>query len=300
MLTVYSASAGSGKTYNLVFDYIATCLKYHLPAFLREYECFTDFERAISHISNNNSGNFASQPCGRRDFFNTYWGILGSRDPVAAVESINPGVQALANFPVYRIRQTMNSTGNICGEELQELRQLAESGNSLAAYMLAMYYRDVRHLDLALSRELRRSAHAHFLQRAENGIDGAAGAEPEISLVLWQEEPEYSGAFAMAEMMADVLDAYGISHAVQVVQQSREGDIVRADNSSRKVLAFFCEHFFDRDAAFMDWLVARKERLLLGLNAFSEELVPPPLRGCFTFDSSDTGMTRACRELLAS
>ena len=36
MLTVYSASAGSGKTYNLVFDYIATCLKNHVPAFLRD------------------------------------------------------------------------------------------------------------------------------------------------------------------------------------------------------------------------------------------------------------------------
>ena len=35
MLTVYSASAGSGKTYNLVFDYLATCFKGHLSAFLK-------------------------------------------------------------------------------------------------------------------------------------------------------------------------------------------------------------------------------------------------------------------------
>ena len=35
MLTVYSASAGSGKTYNLVFDYLACCFRRNLPAFLR-------------------------------------------------------------------------------------------------------------------------------------------------------------------------------------------------------------------------------------------------------------------------
>ena len=44
MLTVYSASAGSGKTYNLVLDYLATCFQEHLPAFLklhdrRNYSC---------------------------------------------------------------------------------------------------------------------------------------------------------------------------------------------------------------------------------------------------------------------
>ena len=35
MLTVYSASAGSGKTYNLVFDFLACCFRQNLPAFLK-------------------------------------------------------------------------------------------------------------------------------------------------------------------------------------------------------------------------------------------------------------------------
>ena len=35
MLTVYSASAGSGKTYNLVFDFLACCFRRNLPAFLK-------------------------------------------------------------------------------------------------------------------------------------------------------------------------------------------------------------------------------------------------------------------------
>lgn len=44
MLTVYSASAGSGKTYNLVFDYLATCFKGPRNAFLKltdrsQYSC---------------------------------------------------------------------------------------------------------------------------------------------------------------------------------------------------------------------------------------------------------------------
>lgn len=273
------------------------------PVFLREYECFTSFEHAVSHISNERHDAQAPQPFGTRDFFNAYWGILGSHDPCAAVERFarSAQAQALDNFPVYRIRQALKRNGRVCGGDVQELRRHAEDGNTMAAHLLAMHHRDVRHLDLPFSQALRRDAYKHFLQRMGCGIDETASAGHEISLVVWQEKPEYNGAFSMAEMMADVLSAYGISCAFRVVQQP-EGVRARdlADNDSRRVLAFFSEHFFDRDAGFMDWLVARKERLLLGMNAFSAELIPPPLRGCFTFDGSDAGITLACRELLGS
>ena len=61
MLTVYSASAGSGKTYNLVLDYIATCLKNHLPAFLRDkqnYSCLscTGYKQILAITFTNNAG----------------------------------------------------------------------------------------------------------------------------------------------------------------------------------------------------------------------------------------------------
>jgi ATP-dependent exoDNAse (exonuclease V) beta subunit len=61
MFTVYSASAGSGKTYNLVLDYIATCLKYHVSAFLRDrhnYVCHscTDFKHILAITFTNNAG----------------------------------------------------------------------------------------------------------------------------------------------------------------------------------------------------------------------------------------------------
>ena len=61
MLTVYSASAGSGKTYNLVFDYIATCMKNHVSAFLRDrqnYVCHscTDYRHILAITFTNNAG----------------------------------------------------------------------------------------------------------------------------------------------------------------------------------------------------------------------------------------------------
>ena len=61
MLTVYSASAGSGKTYNLVFDYIATCLKNHVPTFLRDkqnYSCLscTGYKQILAITFTNNAG----------------------------------------------------------------------------------------------------------------------------------------------------------------------------------------------------------------------------------------------------
>ena len=271
------------------------------PVFLREYECFTNFEKALSHISNKRYVTHARQPFGKREIFNTYWGILGSHDPCAAVQKFASSAQVLQNFPVYRIRQALRRNDRVGAGDLQELRRHAEEGNTMAAHLLAMYHRDVRHLDLSFSQQLRRSAHEHFIRRMGCEVDETADAGHEISLVVWQEKPEYNGAFSMAEMMADVLSAYGISYAFRVVQQpldARPHEL--ADNASRRVLAFFSEHFFDRDAGFMDWLIARKERLLLGMNAFSDELIPPPLRGCFTFDGSDAGITLACRELLGS
>ena len=61
MFTVYSASAGSGKTYNLVLDYIATCFKHHVPAFLRDrqnYTCLssTDYQQILAITFTNNAG----------------------------------------------------------------------------------------------------------------------------------------------------------------------------------------------------------------------------------------------------
>jgi ATP-dependent exoDNAse (exonuclease V) beta subunit len=63
MLTVYSASAGSGKTYNLVFDYLATCFRPNLPAFLKmtdkqHYRCLScsGYQHILAITFTNNAG----------------------------------------------------------------------------------------------------------------------------------------------------------------------------------------------------------------------------------------------------
>jgi ATP-dependent exoDNAse (exonuclease V) beta subunit len=63
MLTVYSASAGSGKTYNLVFDYLACCFRRNLPAFLRSsdrrgYVCpsCSGYQQILAITFTNNAG----------------------------------------------------------------------------------------------------------------------------------------------------------------------------------------------------------------------------------------------------
>lgn len=63
MLTVYSASAGSGKTYNLVFDYLATCFRPNLPAFLKmtdkqHYKCLScsGYQHILAITFTNNAG----------------------------------------------------------------------------------------------------------------------------------------------------------------------------------------------------------------------------------------------------
>lgn len=63
MFTVYSASAGSGKTYNLVFDYLATCFRNQLPSFLKlndrqQYECHkcSEYQHILAITFTNNAG----------------------------------------------------------------------------------------------------------------------------------------------------------------------------------------------------------------------------------------------------
>ena len=63
MLTVYSASAGSGKTYNLVFDYLATCFRPNFPAFMKmndkqHYKCLScsGYQHILAITFTNNAG----------------------------------------------------------------------------------------------------------------------------------------------------------------------------------------------------------------------------------------------------
>jgi ATP-dependent exoDNAse (exonuclease V) beta subunit len=63
MFKVYSASAGAGKTYNLVLDYLAACFKSHLSGFLKlgdkkEYQCnrCIGYRQILAITFTNNAG----------------------------------------------------------------------------------------------------------------------------------------------------------------------------------------------------------------------------------------------------
>lgn len=63
MFKVYSASAGSGKTYNLVLDYLTACFKRHLHSFLKlkdknDYQCehCAEYQHILAITFTNNAG----------------------------------------------------------------------------------------------------------------------------------------------------------------------------------------------------------------------------------------------------
>lgn len=63
MFKVYSASAGSGKTYNLVLDYLAACFQRHLDGFLKlkdknDYQCdnCAEYQNILAITFTNNAG----------------------------------------------------------------------------------------------------------------------------------------------------------------------------------------------------------------------------------------------------
>lgn len=127
MLTVYSASAGSGKTYNLVLDYLASCFKSHLYSFLRMqdrrlYSCATctGYQHILAITFTNNAAAemkervvkqlnvlaFAktAEDLKQNDFDNLCWKVFGEKHDLSRNECfhfINETSKALLHSILY-------------------------------------------------------------------------------------------------------------------------------------------------------------------------------------------------------
>lgn len=264
----------------------------NLPPFLRPYECFGDYKSAITHLTNGLKNHTTEQTdgIGKREFLNAYWGLFGNTDIFDYISK--PMQDDFYNYEVYCLKSKFINGGD-AKAYIEGLRCLIdEKMNPLASYLLSRHFRDVKHLDLSLSRKLARTAYESFAQKVENSSD-----DSEIDLWILTDDVEYDGAFYMCDIIHDVLDAYDVKTKIKILTP----DILQNVDfqKQRKIVLFWSDVCIDVPDFFIDNLKMNKDKVLIGLNSFGENALSYDIRDCELFENNNTDITKVCRILLS-
>ncbi len=264
----------------------------NLPPFLRPYECFSDYQSAITHLTNGLKNHNTDQfdDIGKRNFLNAYWGIFGNTD---IFDYINrPMRDDFYNYEVYDLKSKFINGGDI-KTYIEGLKHLIEKKkNPLASYLLSRHFRDVKHLDLPLSRKLAREAYEHFSQKIENLSD-----DSEIDLWILTDDVEYDGAFYMCDIIHDVLDAYDVKTEIRILTPDV---LIETDfQKQRKIVLFWSDVCIDVPEFFIYDLKMNKGKILICLNSFGGNALSYDIRECELFENNNTDITKVCRVLLS-
>ncbi len=277
-----------------IFIYSINKQAAELPPFLRPYECFDDFNSALSHMANGITGEkpslSGSSAIGKRDFLNAYWGLFGNGGFDVFID--RPMGDKFYNYEVYRLKSRFLSDGDIRKYTTGLETLIKERNNPLAAYLLSRHYRNFRYLDLSLSRALSKTAYDSFLKKVGN-----SSTNGEIGLWILTDNCEYDGAFYMCDVIHDVLDAYDVGTEIRIL---RPGELDSADfGNHRKTVLFWSDVCLDIPGTFIEKMHDHRDKLLLALNSFGENAVPYDIKDLDLFENNNTEITKLCRILLS-
>ena len=263
-----------------------------LPPFLRPYECFEDFNSAISHLSNGLKTLPASTENGmdKRDFLNAYWGLFGNTDILDYID--RPLSSPFYNYEAYCLKSRYINGGDF-ETYIQGLEEIIrKKQNPLASYLLSRHYRDFKHLNLSYSRKLAEEAFASFQCKIQNSSE-----DSEIGLWILSNGQEYDGAYYMCDVIHDVLDAYDVKTDIRLLPS---GSPVSPEfGSRRKIVLFWSDVCLNISEEFANTLKARKDKVLIGLNSFGANALSQNVRECAAFENNNADITKTCRILLS-
>lgn len=264
----------------------------NLPPFLRPYECFGDYQAAISHMSNGmkNQNAVQSNGIGKREFLNAYWGLFGNTDIDDYIGK--PMRDPFYNYEVYCLKSRYINGGD-SATYIEGLKNVIETKqNPLAMYLLSRYYRDVRYLDLRLSGELACLAYESFMKKVANSSE-----DNEISLWILTDDKQYDGAFYMCDIIHDVLDSYAVKTQIKIVTPNDLEDL--SFSPQRKTVLFWSDAGIEVPETFITALRENKDKVLIGLNSFGDNALPYDIKECELFENSNLDITKICRVLLS-
>lgn len=264
----------------------------NLPAFLRPYECFGDYKSALTHLTNGLKSEDGAlvEGIGKRDFLNAYWGLFGNTDIYDYLDK--PMRDKFYNYEVYCLKSKFLNGGDL-NSYIAGLSRLIEARkNPLASYLLSRHYRDVKYLNLVLSRNLARDAYDSFKKKVDNSAENG-----EIGLWILTDRSEYDGAFYMCDVIHDVLDAYEVSTEIKVLTPNMLTEI--DFSSERKVVLFWSDVCIDIPTCFFERIKQENERVLIALNSFGENALAYDIRDFELFENNNMDITKMCRILLS-
>lgn len=264
----------------------------NLPPFLRPYECFGDYRSALEHLTNGlkSADSAHKEGIGKRDFLNAYWGLFGNTDIDDYLDK--PMRDAFYNYEVYCLKSKFINGGDLKTyiDGLSHFIEMKE--NPLAAYLLSRHYRDVKYLDLPLSRKLTRMAFESFKKKVANSADNS-----EIGLWILTDNCEYDGAFYMCDVIHDVLDAYEVNTEIKIVEPSMTSDL--DFSNPRKIVLFWSDVCIEVPDAFIERMRSNKDKMLIALNSFGENALSYDIKDFELFENNNMDITRMCRILLS-
>lgn len=264
----------------------------NLPPFLRPYECFGDYKAALAHLANGLSSETANvkSGIGKREFLNAYWGLFGNTDIEDYIDK--PMRDPFYNYEVYCLKSKFLNGGDLKTyiNGLSDLIKAKE--NPLASYLLSRHFRDVKYLDLALSKKLTLAAHESFKKKIENSEKNG-----EVGLWILTDACEYDGAFYMCDVLHDVLDAYDVSTEIKILTPDKLSDVDFSKH--RKNVLFWADACIDVDTSFIEYMRSSKDNLLVALNTFGENALPYDVKDFELFENNNMDITKMCRILLS-
>ena len=264
-----------------------------LPPFLRPYECFTDFQHALLHLTNGLHAQGHTRSASektKREFLNAYWGLFGNTDMHELINATM--IDPFYNHQVYCQKSRYLSGGD---EEayVTALQNIVDNtDNPLAAHLLSRYYRDAKHLDLKYSNQLSQNAYLSFMKKVALCPEGG-----EIALVILSDKKEYDGAFYMCDIVHDVLDAYDVKSSILIVDPN--SDYNKDLTAYRRIVLFWSDVCLEYKNDFVETIRTLGNKVLIALNSFGSSVLPESLRNYEIFDNNNTDITKICRTLLS-
>lgn len=263
-----------------------------LPPFLKPYECFIDFKKALNHLKNSLNKEYKrdTNKIQKKDFLNAYWNLFGNTDITLF---LNKSISDLfKNYPVYSsvIEYILNR--DIAQFVAEIISYIKRDKSTLASYYLNLYLRSQKHLNLEYAKYLMKTAYSLFTSAYSSNVENST-----IDLIIMTDKDEYDGAFYMAEIISDVLSAYNIEFNIDIVDP-KVLSTYKIDSNKTSIF-FWSSTLLDVPEDFISELRKNRENIYIGLNSFGKDALPYNLDNLKIFDNNEADITKILRKLLS-
>lgn len=262
-----------------------------IPPFLRPYECFTEYDQALTHVVNSILfNNNIDSTVSKRFFLSAYWGLFN--DDSFDMYCNRKITEPFNNYDAYCLKWKYYN-GLSVEKFIEELTLISNDNKSpLVTYLLSMQYRCLDFLDIDYSNLLRNKAYNLFV----NNLHLKKRMDEEVALIIIEDKyKHYNGAFYMCDVINDVLEAYNISTCIYLFDEGNQNIDL---SKYQKIVIFISNTVSYINNNMLSMIYNYEDKIYIGLNSFGLEAINYDFKGCKVFENTPKDITRICRLLL--